>query len=72
MTAVHIYLLIAAAFLVFLVVSRVWLWRKMGVGQRGAVYGTKYQSDAIEMMERQTKALERIALLLEAGQSEKR
>jgi len=64
-------LIVSVVFVAFLIGSRIWLWRKLGVGQRGATYGTKYQTDAIEMMDRQTKALERIAGLLEAKQSPK-
>jgi hypothetical protein len=61
MTTLQIYLLFSVAVVMFLVGSRVWLWRKLGIGQRGAAYGTKYQTDAIDILERQTKALERIA-----------
>jgi hypothetical protein len=65
-TTLQIYLFVSVVFVAFLIGSRIWLWYKLGIGQRGATYGTRYQAEVIEIMERQTKAVERIAALLEA------
>lgn len=63
------YLLISIIFVAIFFGTRWWYWRKMRIGQHGEIFGSKYQVDMLEVMQRQTKALERIADTLDANRS---